>query len=193
MADFLHRARDGLEALRQADPEGRRIFGATEHRYRLHPPLAESAVQAFEKKHRIRLPADYRAFLTRLGNRGAGPHRGILKLEEMEWELVGRLVDPFPHRQAWNLPPEELDELAEADDEAVMERYWIPVDGAIHLCDEGDCPRDWLVVSGPEAGHVWHDDTANFGGWRPLTDRAGNHQSFAAWYLEWLASALAAG
>ena len=52
---------------------------------------------------------------------------------------------------------------------AALRRYWVPVDGAIPVCHEGCAVRDWLVVSGPEAGRVWHDATADMKGWSPWT------------------------
>jgi hypothetical protein len=36
--------------------------------------------------------------------------------------------------------------------------------------------RDWLVVSGPEAGHIWHDATADLAGWgRPTRSQGEAH------------------
>src|SRR5438552_14698202 len=79
------------------------VFGESAHPYRLHPVLTEAEVLAFQAAHGIRLPDDYREFITRVGNGGAGPYYGLFKLGEMDhgfedgpWgEFVGRLASPF--------------------------------------------------------------------------------------------------
>src|SRR5690348_299425 len=81
--------RDALRMLREgADP--RKAFGAQAHGFQLHPPLLEQAVGEFETRHRVRLPADYRGFLTHVGNGGAGPAYGLFKLGEID--------DDFTHK-----------------------------------------------------------------------------------------------
>lgn len=197
------RVRAGLQRLREQDPQGRAAFGANAHGYLLEPVLEERTVAAFESRHGIALPADYREFVTRVGNGGAGPFYGVFRLGEMDdghghapWnsgEFVGDPRLPFPHREAWNLGPRELENLQDADDdEELLQAYWRPVDGAVPLCHQGCALRDWLVVTGPEAGRVWHDATAEYGGWTPLVEEpSGAHLSFEAWYLRWLDAALA--
>ncbi len=53
------------------------IFGSCCHTHLLHPPLAEETLAAWEELMQISLPADYRSYLTALGNGGAGPAYGI--------------------------------------------------------------------------------------------------------------------
>src|SRR5215813_12558694 len=98
-----------LERVRAAGPSFG-IFGEEAHGYELYPPLLEEELSAFESEHGIRLPHDYRHFLTSVGNGGAGPYYGLFKLGEMDdgfdygpWgNFVGRLSSPFPHIEAWN-------------------------------------------------------------------------------------------
>ena len=66
-----------LSLLREYDPEFE-IFGAGKHRYRLLPTAAEADVAAFEALIGVALPADYRTFITQLGDGGAGPYYGVL-------------------------------------------------------------------------------------------------------------------
>ncbi len=47
-------------------------FGADSHQYKLAAPASEEVVQKFEAQHGIRLPEEYRDFLTLAGNGGAG-------------------------------------------------------------------------------------------------------------------------
>jgi len=58
-----------------------RVPCGTDHQYRLNPVLDEQAILTFEKRHNVRLPEDYRAFLLHVGNGGAGPYCGVLPLE----------------------------------------------------------------------------------------------------------------
>lgn len=77
---YIHHA---LQELRST-PTSRAIFGAVGHKFVLNPVLSETEVQAFETMHRISLPADYRRFLTQVGNGGAGPYYGIFPLGQMD-------------------------------------------------------------------------------------------------------------
>src|SRR5262245_44901173 len=59
----------------------------------LGPRLDISEVEAFEDWHHVRLPEAYRQFLTRVGNRGAGPY-GLEGLAR--WDLhMGSDTDCF--------------------------------------------------------------------------------------------------
>jgi hypothetical protein len=55
----------------------RTVFGVIGHHFVLNPPLTEAEVVAFEQGHQVRLPPDYRHFLTSIGNGGAGPYYGV--------------------------------------------------------------------------------------------------------------------
>jgi SMI1/KNR4 family protein SUKH-1 len=203
--DFI---REAIAALRRQDRE-LTYFGASRHRYRFNAPLAEREVAAFEQRYAIRLPEDYRGFLTNVGNGGAGPSSGLFKLGEMDglradepWHegaFIGTLRQPWPHRSAWNLPKEDLDVPADLAPEALdaamdlcERKYWSEavVAGAFPICHHGCALRDWLVVTGPEAGHVWHDSRADSRGLRPCEGADGRRQTFMDWYLDWLNGAL---
>jgi len=71
--------RAGLKRL-QSIPNEPGDLAAEAHEYRLNPPLTEDQVRGFEAEHRIVLPSEYRAFLTQLGNGGAGPANGVRSL-----------------------------------------------------------------------------------------------------------------
>jgi hypothetical protein len=159
----------------------------------------------FERTHVISLPKDYRGFLLEVGNGGAGPFYGVFKLGEMdgargdkpwkEGEFVGILRNPWPHRAEWNLSDEEveepeclsddeLDQAMEAREKKVLAEARIA--GAFPTCHQGCSLRDWLEVTGPEAGQVWHDGRADHQGLRPYERGDGRRLTFLDWYLDWL-------
>jgi len=190
-----------------------RVFGSGFHGYRLNRPLSEAQVAAFEGQCRVRLPADYRLFLTEVGNGGAGPFYGVDRLGELEgrpWQgnmAVGDLSAPFPHREAWNLPasfwdqkpngdiqrPEEEEYTLSEEWEARLNReYWAPaiMNGAIPICHLGCAQWHWLVVTGERSDEVWADDRVDERGIWPLRGRDGRPLTFASWYTGWLDHAL---
>src|SRR4051794_40138647 len=95
-----------LSELDRRDPK-RKVFGASAHQYKLNPRLAVSIVEAFEDRHGLRLPDDYRAFITEVGNGGAGPHYGLFPFGQQddsfdlcswdEGDLIGDPSKPFRH------------------------------------------------------------------------------------------------
>lgn len=192
------------------------IFGAGGHGYLLHPPVTEERVAKFESIHQIRLPDDYRNFLIHVGNGGTGPFYGFFKLQEMddghsmkEWTqgdgLVGTLSAPFPHQQPWNdlsgRPPDPDDEAMTEEEEQVhcdrlfewQDAHYYnsrQVNGAIPLCHLGCARRQWLVINGDEAGHVWNDFRADQEGISPVEIGSLQRVTFLQWYQSWLDDAL---
>jgi hypothetical protein len=206
--------RTRLDRLRHADRR-RKLFGASEHRYELGPPVSANALRAFEERHAIQLPEDYRAFLTHLGNGGAGPFYGLFPLGLFDgsgagplepWDgmegIVGDLPAPFPLREAWNLtearfePPDAFASPEEEERwyEALDAECWRSdlVNGAFPICHHGCALRTYLIVSGPERGNVWFDRRAESGGIEPHDDTQGRHLDFLAWYGRWLDEGLRA-
>src|SRR5207248_1740602 len=108
---FRAKVLKGLESLEQRDHDGI-VFGSLAHRYRLNSPLREPELKVFERSQGVTLPADYRYFITQIGNGGAGPYYGIFPfgIEDhntgfCKWEagyLVGDFSKEFAHTDAWN-------------------------------------------------------------------------------------------
>ncbi|MCB5166492.1 SMI1/KNR4 family protein [Streptomyces bambusae] len=169
-----------LRELAEEDPELRR-FGAATHRYELAPPLPEAEIRAFEEAHGVVLPADYRSFVTEIGDGPAGPAYGLMPLtrprpgaEEGDWaadgewaedRLPGRLATPFPLTEPRPGP------------------IGAPTDGltpgTLMLSEEGCGMYVRLVVTGPYAGQVWRLDP-DWGGFVPASP------DFRTWYAAWL-------
>ena len=173
-ADLIHRR---LAEIQQQDPE-HKIFGARRHHHRLGPRLSTRDVTAFERKIGVELPKSFRAFLTEVGNGGAGPFYGLYNLEEAfrldAMEIPeGPLrfyTTPFPHTANWNPP---LDALPEDYEEG----RWIT--GSLLLAEFGCGAFHRLVVNGKVAGEVWFDDRCADGGMAQERD-------FFEWYMSWL-------
>lgn len=73
--------RDALRKLHDGDAK---VFGVDSHHFLLNPTIEEEEIEAFERRHKILLPTDYRNFLIHIGNGGAGPYYGIFPLGEMD-------------------------------------------------------------------------------------------------------------
>lgn len=183
------------------------VFGEEAHGYELNPAFSEAEIQEFETEQGVRLPDEYRQFLLRVGNGGAGPYYGLFQLGEMDdgfeqgpWDdFIGDLASPFPHLAAWNDLTGKPDDDAEMDSEydarleAFDQKYYDPrlVDGAIPICHLGCAQRHWLVITGPEAGNVWCDERADYKGLFPLQTRGKQRVRFFEWYRDWLDEVLA--
>ena len=204
------RIRDGLARLRASRAT---VFGADSHQFLLNPTLAEADVLVFERLHNVVLPPDYRHFLTSIGNGGAGPYYGIFPLGMMDsnysleaWQeqrdLIGVISEPFSLETEWNdlagMPPDPPPEADAAEYDRQLDefekRYWQPslMNGAVPICHEGCALRIWLVLTGVQAGRLWHDGRADLTGVKPLRLADGSHATFSLWYSEWLESALRA-
>lgn len=200
-----------LSELRAKDP-GFRAFGAGAFQYQVLPPLSEAEVAEVEAQYGVRLPEEYRHFLTEVGAGGAGPSYGVFPLvkEDGEWfwdgdggDLTGDLTIPFPHVEAWSLDghpiwdsypedDENFDELYDAWWDEFTGIYWAPewTTGAICLCHHGCAARSWLVVTGPSRGQIWEDGRADEVGLYPALDQDEKPHTFLTWYGAWIESLL---
>ncbi|HEY2701315.1 MAG TPA: SMI1/KNR4 family protein [Pseudonocardiaceae bacterium] len=172
--------RPRLAELAAADPECT-AFGVSRHRYQLGPALSESEVAAFEQSYGITLPAEYREFVRRVGNGGAGPCYGLYQLDGAElveqnredWLRPEHFATPFPHTEFWN---PNSPELTMTDDE-YFDPKW---DTGSIIIDHYGCGHFYrLIVTGPARGQVWFDGRASDEGLTPGPD-------FTTWYLDWL-------
>jgi len=183
------------------------VFGSEAHHFQLNSVLFESEAAAFERDYKIVLPADYRQFITKLGNGGAGPFYGVFQIGFMEhnsdegpWHendgFVGTLSKPFPLHAEWNdltgqpgadlLRRDEKEYWRQTDEFERRYRSSELVNGAFPICHEGCALRIWLVVTGEQAGRLWEDRRSEFAGLRPIRLCDGFGATFSEWYREWL-------
>lgn len=175
-------------------------------------PAEMEAVDRWEAHHGVKLPADYRAFVTQVCNGGPGPDYGLAPLEHSEMPREGFVVvtstitynDGSGSKEisAGTGPRPKSSRGPEPRFPFALESDWRPVDeagqsmpspvpdgvhpydGTLHLVDKGCGYFDFLVVSGPRAGEVWTDYTAGDGA--VYTDGL----SFLQWYGRWVDRAL---
>ena len=64
----------------------------------LNPKASHAEIEEFERRHRIRLPADYRTFVTEVGNGGCGTGEGLYRFQHSAGSGWSRysLGRPFP-------------------------------------------------------------------------------------------------
>jgi hypothetical protein len=172
---------DGLRFLRKADRK-LAVFGANGHEYKLRPCLLEATIVEFEVRYSVRLPDDYRKFLTQVGNGGAGPYYGIHGLDDLDEtheDYWNDLSKPFPYHKKCEGPPDLLKAIKEAEgDESgdedrrveLVDEYWKQAsrDGSINICEYGCNLRFLLIVKGPEVGRIWFDATPDLAGYSPV-------------------------
>jgi hypothetical protein len=153
--EFRDRVRRASERFRVEDAD-LRVFDSTRHRYDLNPPLGEAELRAFEERHDLTLPPDYRYFLREIGNGGLGPYYGISPLAS-----GANLSQPFPARQTTDVV--SIDDLE--DFPGVLEVSEYGCGGYYHLVVRGDC-----------YGQVWFSES----------DSRYAAPSFYEFYTAWL-------
>lgn len=203
---------DGLNKIKKLDPTFSN-FGAKSHKYSFNPVLEYSTIEKAEERYKCNFPDDYKEFITKIGNGGAGPGYGLFpfgfeddNFDFCTWEegfLTDDLSLPFIHKTAWNIPveivnkkPKEEDFDTEEEFEEKDEEYYNSLDkikyesnlmnGAIPICHYGCCIRAWLVITGKMKGTVWIDNRTDGKGICPSLSNNGKYETFTEWYLNWL-------
>ena len=142
-------------------------------RYELRPPLTSSQVEKLEQRIGRRLPEQYRAFVTELADGGCGPAYGIKSMIDADVDLSA----PFHPKRA-----SELTRVSST--------------GAFEIAEIGCGLGYYLVLSGPDAGCIWHYGDY---GWAPMAIDGVWRDGDAAvelprtaklelvdWYADWL-------
>ena len=163
-----------------------RVFGAGTHRYRSGPILREEDLASFEAEHQVKLPLDYRAFLTTVGDGGAGPYYGLSQLSHTTDGTVPYL--PFVWSKAVFVHSPADIGLTAADVEATKfdgSELAMSLPGVLFLAHEGCGYFQFLVVNGPAYGTIWSDWRAADCGLVPTG------LTFSAWYKRWAERCLA--
>ena len=205
MNEQIARIKAKISQLKKLD-KGYSLFGSQKHKYRLNPTIPINKIKQFELTHKISLPTDYAAFLTKIGNGGAGPFYGLEPLEDslfddLDYKRRDSLLNPskpFLHTEPWNLkfkPTVEEENEEEYQDQLSTheEKYYDPeqMNGVLAICNYGCAVSLNLVVNGQEYGNIWTDDRRSDGGIYP-SHELGNEDriTFLNWYELWLDNSL---
>ena len=155
LQEQITRIKEKLEQLKSRDKKFR-LFGAAKHKYELNTVLSGEIIEEFEKAHKISLPIPYRHFLLEIGDGGAGPFYGVVKLEDsiyadMDFKAESEIVNPsmpFPHKEPQLVYAEGVDEDEEFDEDE-FEKIWKDpkhIQGIIRLFNIGCVDHIGLVV-----------------------------------------------
>jgi hypothetical protein len=165
--------------------------------------VEQEALLIFEERNGISLPSDYRDFVLKIGNGGAGPYYGIYPLlldHNIDHRMKGNnridLSKPFPHSREWD--PDWLHgidwEAGERPDDELTADYFdtAHISGAVCICHYGCGDFLLLVVNGSEKGNIWVDGRTNFSGiFRGGLEEGEGLVTFGGWYVNWLDRSLA--
>jgi hypothetical protein len=192
------------------------VFGSESHQYQFKPCLSNKDIQAFESRHNITLPSEYRNFLLEVGNGGAGPGYGLSGLsgidnedfipEKLYQENYENLSKPFTLTRAWN----DLDLIVKNNTDFVAnsDAYFADkfIQGTLTIANYGCGIYAMLVITGEQSGKIWIDDRTNENGIYPASltfchtfhdtnpddfhpdsdSDEGEPLSFYDWYEDWL-------
>jgi hypothetical protein len=195
--DQVSRILEKLRLARLSDPEFE-VFGASAHRYIVHPPASEEAILRFEKQHAIALPDAYKSFLLHVGNGGvgfsgsaAGPFYGIYPfgtgLDDIPTDTSGAalakpcVVSPRMSEEDWALLASGLGFDSDLADKAYEAAVCTLFGGLLPIGTQGCTYIHCLVVNGPLAGRVVNVDLEYS---RPPV--FAHEPDFLAWYERWL-------
>ncbi|MCE7061993.1 SMI1/KNR4 family protein [Dyadobacter sp. CY343] len=161
-----------------------RFFGARKHRYTFDAPISIAEAEQFEHTYAIQLPAEYKYFITQIGNGGAGPYYGVRPLQDFQAHYVHHEVElpamdlhkPFPAHY-W---------LNENETRITKEIVQQSVFGTMSICEEGDGYNHLLVVAGDEKGYIWFDGSVTDQGMIPFSMPEKERFTFFDWYESWL-------
>lgn len=192
----IEQIKEKLGELKGLDKEFR-LFGASSHKYKLNNVLSFTQIEEFEKKYGITLPVGYKEFLLKIGDGGAGPNYGLVKLEDslfadMDFKNEDNKTNPslpFPHTEPQMMFNEDFDE--EKHDEEAFEEIWGHPHhnyGILRLSNGGCGIFTSLVVNGEEYGNLWIDDRGSDAGIYPanMMDDKPERINFLDWYETWL-------
>ncbi|MDH6710643.1 hypothetical protein P3T27_007393 [Kitasatospora sp. MAA19] len=146
----------------------------------LGPVLTEPQVSEFEDAHGVRLPEEFRQFVTRIGHGGYGPTYGLLPMKRWVTGAAraksGMPGEPFP------IVPDL--EISTQPDARSCLTHSFP--GTITVVYRGCSDLTLLVVTGPGRGRLVEVNSEGF-----FPPRFHADSDFLSWYERWLDFVLA--
>jgi hypothetical protein len=171
----------------------------------MRPPATQETLDRVESLAGVRLPEDYREFVTTVGDGAPGPYGGITSLAdaltqiEVSWgpAVLGRdnpLTTDVDFGEILGKPADWDDHEARLDDDLEYAAGWEELQaeyifepwcqGRLPIADYGCGDWFFLILRGPRRGTVWVDSVVGATGLYCL------EVDFKTWYSRWLDYAL---
>jgi len=156
--------------------------------------LADREIAEYEERLGVKLPPEYRQFVTQVGHGGTGPFYGLFRLDGSDPEDVTmpeQIRKPFRWTESLN-PADWEDPCSQEDvlcDEVQEGEHIFPIlniPGALYICNYGCAIRYFLIATGLSFGDVWMDRQADEDGLLQLHGEDGRPLGFLEWYERWL-------
>ncbi|MCH5583800.1 SMI1/KNR4 family protein [Shimazuella sp. AN120528] len=170
----LERVKQKLTLARDADLNFQ-VFGSSDHQYQVNQPIPKKEIEKFERSNNIKLPEEFRLFLTEIGNGGAGPYYGIIKINPDR--SLFYLSQPCKVKR--NMSDQEWTELMDKEADGDSEETIFT--GMLNIGTQGCTYEMMLVLNGPYRGRIVYIDL-------DLTKPPffTYESNFLDWYERWL-------
>lgn len=158
------------------------VFGSKKHQYNLNKPLSSEEIELFEIINNIKIPFEYRMFLSTLGNGGAGPYYGIygLDLHKKDKYLSEPCkICPSLSDWDWQSITSFRDDNSITDNE-YDKSYESLFQGMLPIGTQGSTYNMMLIVNGDYYGRIVYADEDLQ---KPFFTYESN---FLDWYERWL-------
>jgi len=171
----IEKLKERLLRLIELDVEGEYKF--------INEPLTEDQVNDFEKKYQIKLPADFRVFITQLFDGGVGPFQ-IMPLNY--WDSIHYVHYLDSLGNLLTKPFLLKDKIFQDNFRPTESNSNSIINGTIRICHIGCGNFIFLVVNGEEYGNMWVDDRASNDEIFPLQNSNSHRMTFGQWYERWV-------
>lgn len=123
------------------------IFGSNCHTHLLNAPLSIEELEIWEELMQITLPADYRTYLTILGNGGAGPAYGISSFSfPLDETLLEQTVYSDDAQPQFEQLAHQWYEYSNEDEDELYREYCLRTDGDKQMSFEVWDNNHWEVI-----------------------------------------------
>ncbi len=157
--------------------------------------LTQSEINDFEIKYDVKLPTEYKQFLTEIGNGGPGPNYGLFSLQKsiIDFKLddkpIINISSDFKYKNAWNETwIDSIDWEIERPELQIANQYMdvSHISGCLQISHYGHGCTNLLVIKGVCKGQIWFDGRADYEGLAPEENEQGHVYNFLEWYDSWL-------
>lgn len=173
MDEQIQRIKDKLHLAKCFDKDFKQ-YKAEEHKYLMNDCLNDSDLNNFEQQYNIKLPDQYKKFITNIGNGGCGPFGGLYPLQKFSFIVKPQIVasDSIVFQKKWK----EAYKNGGINCLDILMRGFIPIGN-----QQGGNIFTLLCINGEYINKVFYFD------WdRELPFFMCFENSFLDWYERWL-------